>query len=292
MKDLMFPHALRSFLLAVMALALAGPAWAQVIEHKLTASDGAVSDNFGYSVSLSGERALVGSHRSDPLGTLSGSAYMYERQGDGSWLEVDKLTASDGAEEDFFGYSVSLSGDRALVAAYRDDDVGSGSGSAYAFERQGDGSWLEVDKLTASDGSGGDEFGWSVSLSGDRALVSAHQHDDLGSNSGSAYVYDNIFPTAVEMAVDLPQGYLLSAPYPNPFNPQAQFSLEVAQAQQVRIEVYNTLGRPIDVLLDELLPGRGTRTFTFDAGSLPSGVYLLRVTGETFAATRTMTLLK
>ena len=70
------------------------------------------------------------------------------------------------------------------------------------------------------------------------------------------------------------------------------FSLEVAQSQQVRIEVFNTLGRRIDVLLDELLPGRGTRTFTFDAGSLPSGVYLLRVTGETFAATRTMTLLK
>ena len=236
MKDLMFPHALRSFLLAVMALALAGPAWAQVIEHKLTASDGAVT-------------------------------------------------------EDFFS-RVSLSGDRALVGALGDDDLGSQSGSAYVYERQGDGSWLEVDKLTASDGSGGDEFGWSVSLSGDRALVSAHQHDDLGSNSGSAYVYDNIFPTAVEMAADFPQGYLLSELYPNPFNPQVHFSLEVAQSQQVRIEVFNTLGRRIDVLLDELLPGRGTRTFTFDAGSLPSGVYLLRVTGETFAATRTMTLLK
>jgi len=178
------------------------------------------------------------------------------------------------------------------VAAYRDDDVGSGSGSAYAFERQGDGSWLEVDKLTASDGSDGDEFGFSVSLSGDRALVGALFDDDLGSNSGSAYVYDNVFPTAAEMVVDFPQGYTLSELYPNPFNPQVHFSLDVAQSQQVRIEVFNTLGRRIDVLQDGLLPGRGTRTFTFDAGSLPSGVYLLRVTGETFAATRTMTLLK
>ncbi|MCH7638885.1 MAG: FG-GAP repeat protein, partial [Bacteroidetes bacterium] len=130
-----------------------GPAWAQLLEdHKLTASDGATGDRFGISVSVSGDRALVGAYRDDDMGNQSGSAYVFVRQGDGSWLEVDKLNASDGASNDYFGHSVSLSGDRALVGAYRDDDMGNNSGSAYVFVRQGDGSWLEVDKLNASDG--------------------------------------------------------------------------------------------------------------------------------------------
>ena len=104
----------------------------------------------------------------------------------------DKLTASDGAANDFFGFSVSLSGDRALVAAIRDDDLGTDSGSAYVFERQGDGTWLEVAKLTASDGAAVDYFGVSVSLSGDRALVGACCDDDLGDNSGSAYIFTDL----------------------------------------------------------------------------------------------------
>ncbi len=141
-------------LLAVL-LSLATVTAAQVTEHKLTASDGAAGDWFGHSVSLSGDRALVGAlFHDDPAN--SGSAYVFERQGDGSWLEVDKLTASDGAANDFFGLSASLSGDRALVGANGDSDS---NGSAYVYERQGDGSWLEVAKLTASDGAADDLFG-------------------------------------------------------------------------------------------------------------------------------------
>ncbi len=195
-------------LLAVL-LSLTTVAAAQVTEHKLTASDGAQGDNFGRSVSLSGDRALVGAHGDDDQGDFSGSAYVFERQGDGSWLEVAKLTASDGAAGDVFGNAVSLSDDRALVGAFEDDDIGDRSGSSYVFERQGDGSWLEVDKLIASDGAADDVFGISVSLSDDRALVGAIGDDDVGDDSGSAYVYDDLLPTAVEMTTDLPQGYLL-----------------------------------------------------------------------------------
>ncbi|MCH7639915.1 MAG: T9SS type A sorting domain-containing protein [Bacteroidetes bacterium] len=264
--------------------------WLEVA--KLRASDGDEADEFGISVSLSGDRALVGADRDDDLGSNSGSAYVYERQGDGSWLEVFKLTASDGAADDHFGRSVSLSDDKALVGAYWDDDLGDFSGSAYVFERQGDGTRLEVAKLTASDGAEDDVFGFSVSLSGDRALVGAAGDDDLGAASGSAYVFENIFTVAIEPSADIPDSYHLSEPYPNPFNPQAQFSLSVSESQHVQIEVFSTLGQRVAVLHDGLLTSRGTHPFTFDAGSLPSGIYLLRVTGETFAATRTMTLLK
>ena len=100
---------------------------------KLLASDAAASDLFGYSVSISGDTALVGAYGDDDAGSRSGSAYIFTRSGS-SWTQQAKLTASDAAANDWFGYSVSISGDTALVGAYRDDDGGSRSGSAYIFQ--------------------------------------------------------------------------------------------------------------------------------------------------------------
>ena len=264
--------------------------WLEVDE--LTASDADQGDRFGSAVSLSGDRVIVGAFSDDDPGLESGSAYIYERQSDGTWLEMTKLVPTDGAPFDHFGTSVSIDGDLAIVGSYLHDEFATDDGSAYMYEVQGDGSWLEVGEFAASDGTAGDRFGISVSLSGDRALVGAYLDDDLGTDSGSAYLYDDILTTAVEMSVDLPQGYLLSVAYPNPFNPKAQFMLEVAEPQHVLIEVFNPVGQRVTVLHDGMFSGRGTHPFTFEAGSLPNGVYLLRVTGETFSATRTMTLLK
>ncbi|MEM8488461.1 MAG: T9SS type A sorting domain-containing protein, partial [Bacteroidota bacterium] len=162
-----------------------GSSWTET--EKLTASDGAVSDQFGYSVSLSGDRALIGVLLDDDNGSDSGSAYVFDFDGT-SWTETQKLTASDGAVSDQFGRSVSLSGDRALIGAVLDDDNGLSSGSAYVFDFDGS-SWTETEKLTASDGAVSDQFGYSVSLSGDRALIGAFGDDDNGSDSGSAYVF-------------------------------------------------------------------------------------------------------
>jgi len=158
-----------------------------VEEAKLVAGDGAAYDQFGFTVSLSGDTALVGAHRDDDNGSDSGSAYVFVRQGT-SWTQEAKLLAGDGAADDWFGVSVSLSGDTALVGAYGDDDNGSASGSAYVFARSGT-SWTQEAKLLAGDGAAGDEFGRSVSLNGDTALVGAYGDDDTGSASGSAYVF-------------------------------------------------------------------------------------------------------
>jgi len=251
--------------------------WLEVA--KLTASDGAAGDVFGNAVSLSDDRALVGAFEDDDIGDRSGSAYVFEQQGDGSWLEVDKLIASDGAAIDRFGISVSLSGDYALVGAYWDDGLGQQSGSAYVFERQGDGSWLEVRKLNASDGAADDVFGISVSLSDERALVGAIGDDDVGDDSGSAYVYDDLLPTAVEMTTDLPQGYLLSAPYPNPFNPRAVVPFEVPEAAHVRLTLVDIFGREVAILLNRQVAA-GSHEAVLDAGHLASGVYLVRLEAE------------
>ena len=102
--------------------------------------------------------------------------------------ENAKLTASDAAAGDAFGFSVAVSGDTAVIGAIFDDDAGSFSGSAYVFTRSGT-TWTEQAKLTASDGAWGDLFGNSVAISGDTLLVGAYGDDDLGDGSGSAYVF-------------------------------------------------------------------------------------------------------
>ena len=85
-------------------------------QQKLTASDGASSDYFGYSVSIDGDTAVIGAYSDDDNGSDSGSAYVYVRS-NGVWSEQQKLTASDGASSDYFGISVSIDGDTAVIGA-------------------------------------------------------------------------------------------------------------------------------------------------------------------------------
>ncbi|MBN2293997.1 MAG: hypothetical protein JXM70_16340 [Pirellulales bacterium] len=165
----------------------AGFEWAQVA--KLTANDGAWSDHFGCSVAISGNVAIVGAYGDDDNGSSSGSAYIFEDTGSG-WTQVAKLTADDGAANDLFGYSVSISGTTAIIGSQDDDDNGGDSGSAYIFEDTGTG-WVQVAKLTADDGATGDSFGYSVSIHGTTAIIGANEDDDNGYNSGSAYIFEN-----------------------------------------------------------------------------------------------------
>ena len=159
---------------------------------KLTASDGAAGDRFGYRVSISGNVAIVGAYEDDDNGNGSGSAYIYEmNESAGHWDEVAKLTAADGTAGDDFGRGVSISGNTAIIGANYDDDNGNGSGSAYVFEKnESTGHWNETAKLTASDGAEGDKFGRSVSVSGNIAIVGAYEDDDKDSDSGSAYLFE------------------------------------------------------------------------------------------------------
>lgn len=171
---------------AALILEFDGMIWQQVAE--LLPTDGVSGDSFGISVSLSGDRALVGAYYDDDNGTDSGSAYVFDYDGVSSWSESAKLTAGDGTADDLFGTSVSLSGNRALVGAYGDDDNGTDSGATYVFDYDGISAWSESAKLTAGDSAVNDQFGYSVSLSGDGALVGAYRDDDHGTESGSAYI--------------------------------------------------------------------------------------------------------
>jgi len=162
-----------------------GSTWTE--QTKLTASDAVAGDMFGASVAIGGNTTVVGAYGDDDAGSLSGSAYVFVRSGS-IWSQQDKLTASDAAGFDYFGSSVAISGDTAIVGAYSDDDAGAGSGSAYVFVRNVS-TWTQQDKLTASDAAIGDEFGTSVAISGDTVAVGAPNDNDGGSDSGSAYVF-------------------------------------------------------------------------------------------------------
>jgi hypothetical protein len=158
---------------------------------RLTASDGVSGDDFGFSVAIYGDTAVVGAPFDD-----NGSAYIFQRNQGGTdqWGQVKKLIASDGEFLDQFGISVAVNGDTVIVGASI-DKIGSNffQGSAYVFERNrgGANNWGEVKKLTASDGAQGAGFGRAVAIYGDTAIVCAAA-DDIGSNSdqGSAYVFE------------------------------------------------------------------------------------------------------
>ena len=170
------------------------------VETKLTASDAATFDLFGRNVALSGDPAVVGAVLDDDAGSFSGSAYVFVRSGT-TWSEQAKLTASDGAAADFFGRSVAVSGDTAVIGAERDNDAGTNSGSAYVFVRSGT-TWSEQAKLTASGAAAGDLFGFSVAVSGDTAVVGAPLGDGAVINSGAAYAFE-LAPLVLQILSEL-----------------------------------------------------------------------------------------
>lgn len=161
-----------------------GTTWA--VEQKLTASDGAVLDNFGRSVFVRGDTLVVGAHWDDtPAGTRAGSAYVFRYDG-AAWSEEQKLTAPDGEPDARFGVTVGLQDDVIVVGAWLDG--ANSAGAAYVFRDNG-AEWVFEQKLTASDADAGDNFGRSVWIDGTSIAVTAHHDDQGGSNAGAAYVF-------------------------------------------------------------------------------------------------------
>ena len=151
---------------------------------KLTAFDGAASDQFGISVASTNDKIVVGSYFDDDKGSASGSVYVFDAN-DLSATPT-KLTAFDGTQHDNFGHSVDATADNIVVGAPNDGD--GGEGSVYVFDANN--LSTQPMKLTAFDGAAYDQFGSSVAATADKIVVSAHLDDDGGDSSGSVYVYD------------------------------------------------------------------------------------------------------
>ncbi|MCH8823276.1 MAG: hypothetical protein IH984_07175 [Planctomycetes bacterium] len=163
-------------------------------EQKLLASDATQGFLFGGSVSIYGDVAIVGSHLvSDVMFQAFGAAYVFRRdQNTGIWTEEQRLTASDPAAHDWFGARLCLVGETAFIAAYRHDDNGGDSGAVFVFRYNAKSkTWIEEQKLLASDGDLLDNFGRALALSddGELAIIGASNNNDAGNHSGSAYIF-------------------------------------------------------------------------------------------------------
>jgi hypothetical protein len=175
--------------------------------NKLDASDRTASSGLGTSVALSGDYAIVGAPYDDydenglnPK-TDAGSAYIYKRNSAGDWIQSQKLAAPDRNIEDWFGVSVSISGNYAIVGSYWNDYDAAGlnylenAGAVYLYQLDAGGNWNYVEKWVAPDRREGDFFGWSVALHNGNSVIGAYYNGynasdlDYQVNCGSAYIF-------------------------------------------------------------------------------------------------------
>ena len=178
------------------------------LKAKLAASDRTARDNFGSSVGISGNYAIIGAPEEceDASGgnnmLWSGSAYIFERDNEGKWDQVQKIVASERENSSHFGYTLEVSGNYAIIGTMdeiegnADEDPFGYAGSACYFERDNQGNWNQVQEIVASDRKDGDFFSNSVDISGSFSIIGAFLEDDdsVGENSlpdaGSAYIFE------------------------------------------------------------------------------------------------------
>ena len=264
-----------------------GGVWTEA--QKLTASDGAAGDIFGGSVSISGDFVFVGAPFSVDKDGFNGSAYVFSNNG-GIWTEEQKLTASAGSPNHFFGFSVSIGGDVAIIGAPEDDD--GLLGSAYVFSNNG-GIWTEEQKLTSPEDARGHGVGLIGSISGDVVIFGGDGGDeDNGENSGAAYLYSlSSTQTLVEDGRLLPNSVVLRQNYPNPFRSSTTIEYTLPSVEHVRVDVFDVLGRRLSTIIDEV-QSAGDHKIIYDVIPVSPGTYFYRLEAGTFSATKAMFILR
>lgn len=187
--------------------------WEEV--QKITASDRAGNDHFGFAVSISKDKLIVGAPYKGVSGSAlddEGAAYIFERQSNGLWVETQKLLSDDWAsdENQVFGFDVEMSGNFAIVSAPHYDFDSNGqnvdyfSGASFVFERNSTGSWVQSDKLTPSDRDGYDVFGTNVAIC-DNDIFSYSPGDDQDEN-GLSYVNNSgsVYHFSIDVLAPVP----------------------------------------------------------------------------------------
>jgi hypothetical protein len=161
--------------------------------QKLVASDAGSMMYFGDGLSMTDDTIIAGTFVPVVGGPQGGAAYVFERE-DGLWTERQRISPRLSSPGDRFSWPLDMWEDRAVIAASGDDDKGNDAGAAYIFERNEDGTWIEVVKLLASDGAPGDSFSEAdgVAICADVVVVGAPFADTVADNDGAAYVFERI----------------------------------------------------------------------------------------------------
>ncbi len=175
-----------------------GNRWRKVAA--LSAPDGHPMDRFGRSLSLEGNRLLIGATSIDDSGR--GAGFLFEQDRAGDWQLVTSFTPSAAASNESYGRLVRLNGDEAYVVAY---GASQGRGSIATWRRGSTGQWTEGPSIVASDAKPGAWFGSSMSIDGNRMAVGSAQRDTA---RGGVYIFTRERATApwVEQATFRPTG--------------------------------------------------------------------------------------
>ena len=309
--------------------------WQQVV--RLTASApacGSCFDKFGASVSIDGDYAIVGAPEDDVNGAQSGGVYLFEHDvSTGAWQEAAKLLAPDGVENDYFGHSVSISNDRALIGAWRNSSEARAAGAVYFANRETSSLPVELVSFEAKRHSDAVALQWTTATEQGNTGFEVHHRRVERENAPGGATWETVafvegagttqevqtyhhriaeldpgrhafrlkqvdydgqasFSSEVEVAIELPSAHAVSALHPNPFSSQASFTLAVRQTQTVRVDVFDLLGRRIATLYDDVLPAEHVERFHLDGSAWPSGTYLVRTSGDHFAETHRVMLVK
>ena len=285
-------------------------------QAKLTASDAAKADRFGTAVSMSEKTIIVGApFRDSEAKGDSGAAYIYMFDGN-TWKEQGKLFPNDAQKGHKFGTGVAMTPNIAIVGAPWDDDAATGSGAAYSFVRT-DGVWKQKEKVAPHDVGEDYHFGFSVNVSENAAIISAHHIPHAAptwphGDGVQAYVFNtiedfgtppfSIEPTGLKLTTlghvkrtDLLQNF------PNPFNPETWIPYRLAHDGAVQFSIYDangTLVRSMDlghqkaghyVNLSSAAYWDGRNQ---DGEHVASGLYFYTLSTEDYKATRRMLIQK
>lgn len=175
-----------SLLVFVVATLVAMSAHAQSVTFEQRLSGPSAGAEFGRAVAVDGDWAVIGSPAED--GTR-GAANIFERVAD-VWVQRQRIVASDGAVNDYFGLEVGMSGDTIVVGTYLSGPANLRfSGALYVFVRTS-GSWTQQAKLVASDRAAGDGLGTSVSIRGNVIVAGASVSRPPGQGSGAVYIFE------------------------------------------------------------------------------------------------------
>ena len=267
-----------------------GTSWTE--SQVLEASDAANLDQFGISVALEGDHAIVGANLESELAGGAGAAYAFAFDGS-SWVEKQKILADDGAGFYLFGRSVALSGTRAAVGASNwAPPGGDAPGKAYVYEYNDvTESWEMVYDVVAPNGTAGDGFGFNLALDGDFLLVGAPDYNGDSGEAGAAFAVGMPAPVSVERIAS-GNALSLSPAWPNPFSWSTQMTLTSERAGPVSVAIYDILGKKVVTTLVSHAAAGESRQIEIDGSGLQSGMYVVRVETPEFAAARLITVVR
>jgi len=171
----------------------------------ISASDTVSGGRFGSAVAIFGQYIVVSNPTANIAGERSGVAYLFKLKRNGTdWMQLATILPPDIGAYDYFGESVAITETDLVIGAPRDDDLGYNAGAVYVYERNGF-SWKQKQKLTASDGSYGEDFGYSVAISGDYLAIGAPWKDNVVTNAGAVYIFkrkDNIWSEQAKLVAE------------------------------------------------------------------------------------------